>query len=134
MMAAIGGKNSRPEKAVRRHLFKRGLRFRLHVKGLPGQPDIVLPRFRAIVFVHGCFWHRHPGCRLATTPDTRRDFWLGKFAANVSRDATQIALLEKRGWMVHVVWECETRDTERLDRLVQEIRSGGKSDAPQSDR
>ncbi len=132
-MAAIKGKDSSAEREVRQHLCRCGLRFRLHVKGLPGRPDIVLNRFRAVVFVHGCFWHRHPGCRLATTPATRREFWLGKFAANVARDTSQIAMLEKQGWMVHVVWECETRDPERLDRLVREIRSGGKSDSRRTD-
>jgi DNA mismatch endonuclease (patch repair protein) len=123
MMSAIKGKDSLPEILVRRHLFRGGLRFRLHVKGLPGRPDIVLRRFGAIVFVHGCFWHRHPHCRFATTPDTRQEFWLEKFKANVARDTAQMAQLEKLGWKVHVIWECESRDSARLDRLISDIRA-----------
>jgi len=106
MMSGIRGRNTRPEIALRRALHARGFRFRLHRKGLPGRPDVVLPRYRAVVFVHGCFWHRHPGCRFATTPSTRPEFWAEKFAQNVARDARAIEALTGDGWRVAVVWEC----------------------------
>ena len=86
MMSGIRGRNTRPELQVRAYLHARGLRFRLHRKDLPGRPDVVLPKYRVAVFVHGCFWHRHPGCKFTTEPATREDFWRQKFAANVSRD------------------------------------------------
>ena len=122
MMASIRGKNSQPEIAVRRHLFRNGLRFRLHALDLPGRPDIVLPKFKTVVLVHGCFWHRHPDCRYATTPQSRAEFWKAKFDATVARDSRQIAKLQEMGWHVDVVWECEVRDVARLNRLVSDIR------------
>lgn len=125
MMASIRGKDSQPELAVRRHLFRNGLRFRLHDRKLPGSPDIVLPRFKAVVLVHGCFWHRHTGCRYTTSPQTRPEFWQAKFATNVARDARQVEQLAALGWSVHVVWECEVRTPARLDQLVEDIRAGG---------
>lgn len=106
MMSRIRGKNSRPELALRKQLFASGYRFRLHRRDLPGSPDIVLPRHRAVVFVHGCFWHRHDGCSKATTPSSNSAFWGAKFAANVERDAAAIARLEALGWRVALVWEC----------------------------
>ena len=109
MMAGIRGKDTKPELALRRALHAAGLRYRLHVAGLPGRPDIVLPRFRAVIFVHGCFWHRHPGCRHATTPSTRVDFWSAKFAANTARDAATRHALSQAGWRVATVWECALR-------------------------
>lgn len=120
MMASIRGRNTRPELLVRRSLHAAGLRFRLHVKGLPGRPDIVLPGRRLVVFVHGCFWHRHPGCRFATTPATRQDFWASKFAANVARDHMNAKECQDAGWSVRTVWECETRQPERLAAIVSE--------------
>lgn len=109
MMAGIRGRNTRPELLLRRALHAAGFRYRLNVASLPGRPDIVLSRYRAAVFVHGCFWHRHTDCRYTTTPGTRPDFWAAKFDANVRRDrAAQAELLEK-GWRVGVVWECGTR-------------------------
>lgn len=109
MMSRIRSRNTRPEVGLRRALHARGLRYRLHDPRLPGRPDIVFPRFRAACFVHGCFWHRHPGCRYATTPATRRDFWAAKFSANVERDArNRLELLAVR-WRVAVVWECTLR-------------------------
>jgi len=117
-MAAIHGKDTAPELAVRRILHAMGLRFRLHRKDLPGRPDIVLPRHRTVVFVHGCFWHRHEGCRYTTTPKTRLEFWQAKFDANVARDHRNRIALEEMGWRGLVVWECELRDAEALrDRL-----------------
>ena len=106
MMAAVGQKNTKPEVLLRRLLHRDGLRFRLHRRGLPGRPDIVLARYRAVVFVHGCFWHRHPGCRRATTPRTRVEFWQEKFEANLARDRRVADALRADGWRVFTVWEC----------------------------
>jgi len=109
MMAGIGSKNTAPEMRLRRALHARGLRYRLHARALRGKPDIVFPQFRAALFVHGCFWHRHPGCPLATTPATRPDFWKAKFEGNVSRDDAAVRALRQAGWRVGIVWECEMR-------------------------
>lgn len=124
MMAGIRGGNTLPELAVRRHLHGRGFRFRLHVRDLPGRPDIVLPKYRAAIFVHGCFWHRHPGCRFATTPATRRAFWQAKFRENVERDHRQQRTLRSAGWRVLVIWECEVARSQCLDRLCREVARG----------
>ncbi|WP_090734422.1 very short patch repair endonuclease [Azotobacter beijerinckii] len=110
IMRAVKRAHTGPEVAVRKLLHSLGLRFRLHRKALPGSPDIVLPKHRTVIFVHGCFWHRHPGCRYASTPKTRQDYWLPKFAANVERDARKSSQLKELGWRVLVVWECETRN------------------------
>lgn len=110
MMRGITGKNTRPEMALRSALHRRGLRFGLHRKDLPGKPDIVMPRFNAVIFVHGCFWHRHEHCRLATTPQTRPQFWRDKFAANVARDRSNLARLDEAGWRTAIVWECVLRE------------------------
>ncbi|MER9641419.1 DNA mismatch endonuclease Vsr [Mesorhizobium sp. M0239] len=109
MMAGIKGKNTRPEVMLRRALHSRGIRFRLHTTKLPGRPDIVFPRFGAVCFVHGCFWHRHAGCGFATTPRTRGEFWQSKFLANVDRDRRNQRELIIAGWRVAVVWECALR-------------------------
>lgn len=106
MMAGIRGRNTSPEMTVRRALHAAGFRFRLHRRDLAGRPDIVLPRHRAVVFVHGCFWHRHQGCRLASTPSSNAEFWETKFATNVERDARSKAALIDAGWRVAVIWEC----------------------------
>ena len=106
MMARIRGKDTAVEVAVRRQLHSLGYRFRLHRKDLPGRPDIVLPRYRAAVFVHGCFWHRHAGCIYATNPATRPAFWQAKFEANVRRDTAAVERLMSGGWSVSVIWEC----------------------------
>lgn len=108
-MRSVRGKNTTPEMKVRSALHRAGYRFRLHRKDLPGKPDIVLPARKAIVFVHGCFWHRHPACRAASSPSTRSAFWQDKFDRNVERDRLATEALEKSGWAVHVVWECETK-------------------------
>jgi DNA mismatch endonuclease (patch repair protein) len=118
MMSAIRGRDTAPELAVRRYLHGAGLRFRLDGAGLPGRPDIVLPRHRVAVFVHGCFWHRHEGCRFTTTPSSNIDFWNTKFIHNVRRDAENEIILNELGWQPLVIWECETRDVHALDRLV----------------
>jgi DNA mismatch endonuclease (patch repair protein) len=121
MMAAITGKNTKPERLVRSHLHRAGLRFRLHARGLPGRPDIVLPRWHAVVFVHGCFWHRHGGCRRATTPSSNRRFWNRKFRENVERDRRNLTVLRRAGWRVYVIWECRT-GVRSLDLLVRRIK------------
>ena len=109
MMAGIRGKDTKPELALRRALHALGFRYRLHVKGVPGKPDIVMPKYNAIIFVHGCFWHRHRGCRYTTTPSSRRDFWTAKFDANVARDIVVRSALSQAGWRVATVWECALR-------------------------
>ena len=106
MMAGIRGKDTRPEMVVRRALHARGFRYRLNVRGLPGTPDLVFPKRRAVVFIHGCYWHRHEGCRFATTPSSNTDFWTSKFAGNVARDARNIRDLRSAGWRVGIIWEC----------------------------
>jgi DNA mismatch endonuclease (patch repair protein) len=122
LMSRVRATNTKPEIVVRRLLHALGIRFRLHRPDLPGRPDIVLPRKRKIIFVHGCFWHRHPRCHKATTPETRRDFWALKFSRNVERDKQQQRELKRMGWRVLVVWECETRNLERLrNRLSCEM-------------
>lgn len=106
MMAGILGKNTKPELIVRRYLHACGYRYRLHRKDLPGKPDLVLPKYKLALFVHGCFWHRHANCFYATSPNTRRDFWEDKLNGNALRDQKQISLLNAEGWRVVVVWEC----------------------------
>lgn len=121
MMRGIGPRDTVPELAVRRYLHAAGLRFRLHGRGLAGTPDIVLPKYQTVVFVHGCFWHRHRGCRFATNPATNSAFWSAKFAANVSRDARNARMLRHLGWQVLVIWECQTRREEAIDRMFWRI-------------
>lgn len=108
-MSRIRGKNTTPEKAVRSVLHRLGFRFRLHGNGLPGRPDIVLRKYRTVVFVHGCFWHRHKGCGNCTTPTNRRAWWLEKLNGNAARDILHARALRKLGWHVVVVWECQTK-------------------------
>ena len=112
MMSGIRGKNTKPEMVVRRRLHAMGFRFRLHDRTLAGSPDIILPKWRACVFVHGCFWHRHEGCQFATTPSTRADFWSEKFSRNVERDRQVAIRLIDAGWRVATVWECALRKNE----------------------
>lgn len=109
MMSSIRSANTRPEMAVRRVLHAAGLRYRLQVSSLPGRPDIVLRRHNLCIFVHGCFWHRHVGCKLTTMPATRSEFWQEKFAQNVRRDLVAIELLKQDGWRVFILWECGIR-------------------------
>ncbi|MBY3441612.1 DNA mismatch endonuclease Vsr [Rhizobium laguerreae] len=109
MMSNIRGRDTRPEVMLRKALHRLGFRFRLHVKGLPGKPDIVLPKYRAAIFAHGCFWHRHHGCRFATSPATRAEFWNAKFMGNVERDGRVRDALNGAGWRVATVWECALR-------------------------
>lgn len=125
-MSRIRGRNTGPELRLRSLLHRAGFRFRLHAKRLPGRPDVVLPKYRTAIFVHGCFWHRHPDCRNATMPSTRREFWQEKFDGNVTRDARNRAALEEAGWTVITVWECELMaDAESVvRRLADELRGG----------
>ena len=124
MMAGIRGRNTSPERKVRRYLHARGFRFRLNVKGLPGKPDIVLPKYGLVIFVHGCFWHRHPGCRLTSTPSTNPQRWQEKFQANVTRDKRNREHLLNQGWRVLTLWECGLRrKPEELEWLPDWIKS-----------
>ena len=116
-MSRIKGRDTAPELKLRSLLHRAGFRFRLHVRDLPGKPDIVLPKYRAAIFVHGCFWHRHKGCRNATKPSTRTEFWQDKFDGNVERDRRNRAALEEAGWTVITVWECELKAD--ADRIMQ---------------
>jgi DNA mismatch endonuclease (patch repair protein) len=108
-MSRIRSRDTKPELIVRRILHSAGFRFRLNVRTLPGSPDIVLPKYKIAIFVHGCFWHRHPGCKFAYSPKSRVDFWQKKFDENVARDEHKKRALEELGWHVVEVWECETR-------------------------
>lgn len=114
LMAKVKATDSKPEMRVRRMLHALGYRFRLHRRDLPGTPDIVFSGRKRVIFVHGCFWHRHGNCVRTTTPKTRESYWAAKFDANVERDARQIEALKAAGWQVLVVWECETKDADNL--------------------
>lgn len=117
-MAAVKGRNTGPEMIVRRLAHSLGYRFRLHRRDLPGSPDLVFPGRRKIVFVHGCFWHRHQGCRQASTPSSRVEFWKDKFRRNVERDTAVERALRAAGWDVLIIWQCETRDRTKLAELL----------------
>lgn len=121
-MAGIRGRDTKPEIAVRSFLHGSGLRFRINARALPGRPDLVLPRWGAVVFVHGCFWHRHPRCRYSYDPKSRVDFWSAKFRQNIDRDARNVRALGELGWQVHVIWECEVNEkglTELLHNITR---------------
>lgn len=121
LMARVRQKGTGPELLVRRCLHRLGFRFRLHRKDLPGTPDITLPKHRKVIFVHGCFWHRHPGCTKTTTPKTRTVFWEEKFRTNVRRDRHNMSRLRELGWEPYVVWECETRDIKEMEMQLKTI-------------
>ncbi len=136
-MKAVRQKNTGAELITRQVLHGLRLRFRLHRKDLPGSPDIVLPKYETAIFVHGCYWHRHPGCKYATIPKTNQAFWLPKFERNVERDARKEAALRTLGWRVLIVWECETRDLARLEARLREefelpLAPDTATDAPES--
>ena len=133
MMSRIKGRDTVPEVVVRRVAHRLGFRFRLYRKDLPGRPDLVFPRYRAVVFVHGCFWHRHEGCRYAYTPRTRVRFWMGKFSENMARDRRTAQALLTLGWRILIIWECETRDEvvvgERLQDYLRHMDSRTRESA-----
>jgi DNA mismatch endonuclease (patch repair protein) len=118
-MSRVRDKDTKPEKVVRSVLHRMGYRFRLHVKNLPGKPDIMLPRYRKVIFVHGCFWHRHGVCRRLSIPENNPDFWRRKFRDNVRRDKNKLKSLRALGWDVLVIWECETKDRDQLRQTLQ---------------
>ena len=122
-MSRIRSKDTEPERIVRSWLHRNGYRFTLRRKNLPGKPDIVLPKYRMVIFVHGCFWHRHKRCKYAYMPKSRVGFWQKKFADNVARDKSASRILTKQGWGVKVVWECQVRNEAWMRRLVPEIRN-----------
>ncbi|MGY5808435.1 very short patch repair endonuclease [Rhizobium sp. LEGMi198b] len=119
IMSRIRGKDTSPEMKVRRCAHALGFRFRLHVAGLPGRPDLVFPSRRKIIFVHGCFWHRHTDCKLATTPRSNVDFWQGKFQRNLARDIVILEKLHALGWKVLVIWECQISNDTALAEIIK---------------
>lgn len=118
MMAGIRGSDTQPEMTVRRFLHAKGFRYRLHERSLPGRPDLVLPKYRLAIFVHGCFWHRHTLCRYATTPAKNYQDWQIKFDQNIKRDSRVLAELYELGWRVIVIWECSLRTAEQRKKLA----------------
>lgn len=120
-MSRIAGRDTSPERTVRSILHRLGYRFRLHRSDLPGKPDIVLPRYRTVVLVHGCFWHRHAGCRFAYTPKSNRQFWTAKFDGNKVRDKQVLRQLRRLNWRVIVIWECEARSSDILARKLERL-------------
>jgi DNA mismatch endonuclease (patch repair protein) len=128
-MSRIRSKNTKPEKRLRSLLHRVGYRFRINVKRLPGSPDIALPKYRTIIFVHGCFWHRHAGCKYAYTPKSRIEFWENKFRNTIERDQKKANALEASGWQVLVVWECELKNNPQVVLMsiiekLKEVRNG----------
>ncbi len=118
-MSAIKSKNTKPEIAVRKLLHSMGYRFRLHRKDLPGSPDIVLPKYKTVIFVHGCFWHRHENCKYASTPKTRKEFWENKFNSNKKRDQKIQKEIIDLGWKFIIIWECEARNIQPLEEKLK---------------
>lgn len=121
LMSKIRGKNTSPEIAVRSLLHRVGYRFRVHVSSLPGKPDIVLPKYRTVIFVHGCFWHRHKGCKAATTPKSHRKFWAEKFKRNIANDRKHVRQLRQLSWKVVTVWECQLRHPGKVLRHIEKM-------------
>lgn len=110
-MSRIRSKDTKPEMLVRRFLHKNGFRYRLHVRNLPGKPDIVLPKYKTVIFIHGCFWHGHEGCRYYVVPKTRTEWWLNKINGNIANDNNAAAILKDAGWKIITLWECELKKT-----------------------
>lgn len=134
IMSRIRGRDTKPELVVRRIAHRLGFRYRLHRQDLPGRPDIVFPRYRAIIMVHGCFWHRHPGCKYAYTPKTRVQFWRKKFEGNVVRDRRIELALSELGWRTMVIWECETKDHQDVAARIESFLRGSDPDMEGSTR
>lgn len=124
-MSCIKGKNTKPEEIVRKYLFSLGFRYRKNDKRLPGTPDIVLPEYRTVIFVNGCFWHGHQGCRYFVVPKTNTEFWMNKIDANRARDQKKISELEAMGWRVIVIWECELKQGKQDDTLRRIVKMLG---------
>lgn len=124
-MAAIRSNNTKPEQLLRSLLWRAGFRFRKNVRTLLGTPDIVLPKYKTVIFVHGCFWHRHQGCKYATVPKTKTEFWNNKFQQNITRDAIVYKNLQQQGWKVYVVWECELKNNKNniINKLISSLRN-----------
>lgn len=120
-MSQIQAKDTKPEMIVRKYLYSKGFRYRLHVKDLPGKPDLVLPKYKTVIFVHGCFWHAHDGCKYFKIPKTRTEWWKGKLYGNKERDVKHIEELKGIGWKVIVVWGCELKPKKHEDRLKRLI-------------
>lgn len=123
-MSRIKGKDTKPEMLVRRYLHAKGYRYRLHVKDMPGKPDIVLPKYRTVIFIHGCFWHGHKGCKYYVVPKTRTEWWLNKINRNIENDKKAIKTLKKEGWKVIALWECGLKSTpidKTLSALSQKL-------------
>lgn len=120
-MSRIRSKNTKPELLVRSLLHRMGYRFRLHRKDLPGKPDIVLPKYKTVIFVNGCFWHRHKGCKRCTTPSSNEKYWQTKFERNVKKDRINQSELKKLGWKILIIWECEIADSARLKRTIDQF-------------
>jgi DNA mismatch endonuclease, patch repair protein len=123
-MSRIKGKDTKPEMLVRRFLHAQGFRYRLHVKNLPGKPDIVLPKYKTIIFIHGCFWHGHEGCKYYVVPKTRTEWWLNKINGNVENDKKATKALKKEGWKIITLWECDLKPTfidKTLTSLLRKI-------------
>jgi DNA mismatch endonuclease, patch repair protein len=126
-MSRIGSKNTKPEKLIRSLLHRMGYRFRLHQTSLPGKPDIVLKKYSYVIFVHGCFWHRHNGCKYAFNPTSKTEYWLPKLKRNIERDKENQDALKKVGWNILIIWECELKNINKLKiRIVETLR---KNDA-----
>ncbi len=120
-MSKIRSKNTKPEMIVRKYLHAQGFRFRLHRKDLPGKPDIVLPKYKTVIFVHGCFWHHHKNCRYAYIPKTRRDWWKTKFETNKFKDKESLQLLTESGWRIIMIWECDLKGKIRCPEYLNSI-------------
>lgn len=126
IMAKIKGKDTKPEILVRKYLFSKGFRFRKNRQDLPGKPDIVLPKYRTVIFVHGCFWHGHPHCKKAALPESRKDFWEAKIATNIARDNLNVKKLENLQWNVIIIWQCQISNNNKREEifplLVEQIK------------
>ncbi|MDQ0341151.1 DNA mismatch endonuclease (patch repair protein) [Caldalkalibacillus uzonensis] len=122
-MSNIKNQNTKPELLIRSLLHKMGYRFRLHRKDLPGRPDLVLPKYKTVIFIHGCFWHQHPNCKKATIPKRNREFWLKKLTRNMERDQQVIEELESMGWNIIIIWECQVKKNikEVMDKITGQL-------------
>ncbi len=126
VMGKIRSKDTMPEKVLRSALFKAGYRFRIHKAGLPGKPDIVLPKYKTVIFVHGCFWHYHKDCPEGRIPNSNSEFWKNKLARNIERDAKHVKALQDTGWQVLIVWECELKSDSSVAKIITNLKSNLK--------